>query len=142
MEAQKPARGISIESDEAPDFRVYRVNCECGSDNHEHVLIVEVQDSVVEVSINTTEHTDHWTEALAPNYELSGVSWHFDLALKNLVNGFLRRVKLTWQLWRHGHVKYSANLVLNRQAALNYAQALQDAVLTAQDFADQQQSGK
>lgn len=130
MQAQKPARGI-METGEWKDARSYLITCGCGTPEHSHQVFVESQPDTrdVTVTIYTTEYTSFSGEPLRLRYDIEN-DWlqSIDWAWKRAVNGVIRRCRLTWQLWWHGEVQYEADLILDRQTAINYAQALEQAV--------------
>lgn len=129
MKSQKPAEGITRMNSVDSEYPRYRVSCHCGSEDHSHDVFVEAEDDCVVVTVYTTETTDFWTNRLSHDYNrIDHWSWRFVEPYKNLVNALYRRCQLTWQLWTRGYVKYQADLVLTRQAAINYADALKNAV--------------
>jgi len=97
---QKPAEGVLIRR-EWGDAISYAVVCDCGDNNHDHNLWVEVDETGVSVTIYTQQKTK-W-------YEQS-------------------RWRTIWTLLTKGYVEYEANICLTEQQALNYAGVLNSAV--------------
>ena len=104
VQPQTPAEGILLRKDFG-DAKIYQVVCECGDDTHSHDVWVEPDDHNITVTTYTQQKTNWWTH-----------------------NGLWTRLKLTWQLWIHGYIKYEASIIMSRQQALNYANTLQAAV--------------
>jgi hypothetical protein len=100
QQPQTPAAGIALRSDWG-DARTYEVLCECGDSNHNHTVWIEAEDTGVTVSIYTQVKSRVW--------ELS-------------------RWRKIWTLLTRGYVEYEANIILNTQQALNYAEALKTSV--------------
>lgn len=114
MKAQTPAQGILLNRDYG-DAMSYTVTCECGDHNHNHNMWIEAEDSNVSVTIYTTAKTRWW--------EVS-------------------RWKTIWTLLTKGYVEYEANVILNEQQALNYAETLKTASVQAKKFADARKNSK
>ena len=129
MNSEQPARGVA-KTGQWQDAEAYVIFCQCGSPEHQHTLWVEREEpGEVTVTIHTTEYTDFSSAPLKLRYDIDN-DWlqSLDWAWKRSVNGLIRRVRQTWRLWRHGEIQYEADLILDRQTALNYADALRQAV--------------
>ena len=100
QQPQTPAVGIALRNDWG-DARSYEILCECGDSNHNHHLWVEAEDTGVTVTIYTQVKSRVW--------ELS-------------------RWRKIWTLLTRGYVEYEANIILNTQQALNYAETLKTSV--------------
>lgn len=129
MEYQPPANGIMIVY-ESPNSKMYRVNCECGNPDDDIIFEIEVnQSGVISVSTYTTQFTDHWSKRFKPNYKIENdtirtVDWYS----KDFINTIINKIKLTWQIWIKGHIKYEQSTIMNEQQALNYAKTLEHAI--------------
>ena len=99
MRAEKPAKGI-LKTGEFGSYKSYHVECECGSPECAHKLAVEADDMEVTVTIYLTLRT-RW-------YNMS-------------------RWKQIWTILTKGYLDTESTLVLNEQAALNYAATLKSA---------------
>ena len=134
MRAQKPAEGILVRGDWG-DTKMYQIVCGCGQEYHDHNVEVEADSCGVNVTIYATVKTDYWTETLEKRYNIDNeILQEADWWAKDLVNGFVRRVKFTWQLWTTGAVTTQTTLALTEQQALNYAEILKSAVKDVKDF--------
>jgi hypothetical protein len=107
MKAQTPASGISIERDFG-DARVFNVECDCGSDEHAVKMWIEVRRDRdvpdVEVSFYVTTWTkDFWKEWPA-------------------------RIRAVYDILFKGVHKQEHHMLLNKQSAINFAQAIKDTV--------------
>ena len=129
MKAEAPALGI-MKTGDYGDSVFYKVACSCGSTDHDVDFNVEINDGG-EISLNTyvTVKSDYWSQVVKKRWDIDN-DWaqEFDWAWKDIVNGFVRRVKLTWQLWTKGYVRAESTLLMNEQQALNYAETLRQAI--------------
>lgn len=107
MKAQTPAQGILLQSDFG-NAKTYHVECECTDPDHVHLVDVSAdEDDFVTVEIWTTAETPVWS---------------------------MTRWKLIWQLLIKGTVKYNVAIIMREQQALNYAEALQNAIKDVKEF--------
>jgi hypothetical protein len=54
--------------------------------------------------------------------------------LKDILNGFVTRLKLTWTVWTKGYIKTESTIAMTEQQALNYAETLKSAIQDVKDF--------
>ena len=106
MQAEKPALGI-MRTNDWGDTKVYRIACDCGSNEHSHDLWVEADESNVTVTVFTNVKSKWWQ---------------------------LNRWQQIWILLTKGYVEYEASLILSQQQALNYAKTLESAILDVERF--------
>ena len=104
--AETPARGI-LKVNEWGSSKMYKVVCECGSDDCTHTLDIEAEDTGVTVTIYTKTRTNFWS---------------------------ISRWKHIWTLLVKGHVDFETNIHLSEQSALNYGQTLIQAVQDVKNF--------
>jgi hypothetical protein len=104
--AETPARGI-LKVNEWGSSKMYKVVCECGSDDCTHTLDIEAEDTGVTVTIYTQTRTNFWS---------------------------VSRWKHIWTLLVKGHVDFETNIHLSEQSALNYGQTLIQAVQDVKNF--------
>jgi hypothetical protein len=142
MKSQTPAEGIML-THEWGNSKMYKIVCGCGQPNHEHDLDIEADETGVNVNVYTTIKTNYWDETVKNRYDIDNV-WlqEFDWAWKSLVNGIVRKVKLTWELWSTGAVTAQTTIAMTEQQAFNYAETLKSAVKDVKDFRNQQQAKK
>ena len=135
MKYQKPAEGILLKRS-TKDSRAYEVYCECGNSDHYHAIDVSSDDCAsVTVGIYTTSTTSYWDETFKKRYDIScPVLQEIDWWVKDLVNGFINRIKLTWRIWRTGTVKTESHVIMTQQQAYNYAKTLEQAVNDISEF--------
>lgn len=134
MKAQIPAEGIMKKGDYG-DSIFYEISCDCGQPDHAHHVEVEADDLNVSVNIWTKQTTDCWSEPFKPEYRgKNDFLYTVTRTFKNCVNGLIRRVSLTWSIWARGYVQYEVTTVMNKQEALNYAEALKKAVKDVDNF--------
>lgn len=134
MNAQTPAEGILKRGDWG-DCKMYQVVCGCGQDYHDHNVEVEADETGVNVNIYATVKTDYWSETVKKRYDIDNeVLQEIDWFVKDLINGFVNRVKVTWQLWTKGAVAAETVIALTQQQALNYAETLKSAVKDVEEF--------
>jgi len=134
MKAQVPAEGILLQKNWG-DSKMYAAVCECTSDDCTHTLDIEADEFGVTVNIYSVQHTDFWHRAVEPKYDIDN-SWlqEFDWFWKGLWNGLVNRLRLTRDIWFKGYVKYQNTLILNEQAALNYAETMKTAIKDVKEF--------
>jgi len=106
MISQPPAVGI-LQRLNYGDTKSYQVTCECMDPGHDHTMYVEADSINVTVSIYTTAKSKWWS---------------------------LNRWQKIWSLITKGYIEYEADLIMNEQQALNYADALTKAVADVKDF--------
>ena len=134
MKTEKPAEGI-LKRNDWGDSKTYQVVCDCGQPDHDHNVWVEADETGITVQTFVTAKTDYWTEAVKKDYNINSI-WlqEFDWFWKDLVNGFVTRVKLTWTLWTKGYIEVETSLCMSKQQALNYASVLQSSVKDVEEF--------
>ena len=104
--AETPARGI-LKVNEWGSSKMYKVVCECGSDDCTHTIDIVAEDTGVTVTIYTTTRTNFWS---------------------------MSRWKHIWTLLVNGHVDFETNIHLSEQSALNYGETLKQAVQDVKNF--------
>jgi hypothetical protein len=106
MNPQIPAEGIMLYKDWGPS-KMYKVACECGSDDCSHLVDVDAEESGVVVTTYTTQKTNFWGK---------------------------NRWQLIWTLLTKGYVEYEASICMSKQQALNYAEVLHSAIKDVEQF--------
>jgi hypothetical protein len=106
MKANKPAEGILKRNDYGSTM-CYQVVCECGDANHDHNVWIEADDGNVTVTIYTNAKSKWWE---------------------------LNRWKKIWTLLTKGYIEYEADIIMNKQTALNYAETLKSAIKDCEKF--------
>ena len=134
MKAQFPAEGI-MKTGEYGSSKFYKVVCGCGQPDHDIDFEVEAADTGVNVNTYVSAKTDFWTETVKKRYDIDN-PWlqEFDWAWKDLLNGLVTRLKLTWTVWTQGYVKCETTIAMTEQQALNYAETLKSAVKDVKEF--------
>ena len=134
MKNETPALGIMRTSDFG-DSKFYKVVCGCGQPDHDIDFEVEAADTGINVNTYITAKTDYWTETVKKRYDIDSI-WlqEFDWFWKDLVNGFITRLKLTWTIWTQGYVKTESTIAMSEQQALNYAETLKSAIQDVKNF--------
>jgi hypothetical protein len=132
--AETPAKGI-LRTHDFGDSKWYQVVCDCGQPDH--TLTVEVEADEMSVNVNTyvTAKTDHWSSTVKKRYDIDS-PWlqEWDWFWKDLVNGIVTRLKLTWTVWTRGYVQTESTITMSEQQALNYAETLKSAIKDVKDF--------
>jgi hypothetical protein len=134
MNAETPALGIMKTSDFG-DSKFYKVVCGCGQSDHDIDFEVEAAETGVNVNSYVTVKTDYWTESVKKRYDIDN-TWQqeFDWFWKDLVNGLITRLKLTWSVWTKGYLECQTTIAMSEQQAINYAETLKKAVEDVKDF--------
>jgi hypothetical protein len=134
MKKQEPAEGIMKTSDFG-DSKFYKVVCGCGQDDHSIDFEVEAAETGVNVNTFVTVKTDYWSESIKKRYDIDNpYLQELDWALKDIWNGLIIRLKLTWTVWTKGYVKTESIIAMTEQQALNYAETLKSAIQDVKDF--------
>lgn len=134
MKAQAPAEGI-LKTNDYGSSKWYQVVCGCGQPDHTLTVEVEADETGVSVITYATVKTDYWTEAVDKRYNIDN-PWlqEFDWFWKDLVNGVVTRIKLTWTVWTKGYVRAETTTLMSKQQALNYAETLKAAIKDVEQF--------
>jgi hypothetical protein len=134
LKAQAPAEGI-LKRGDFGDSIFYKVECQCGDPDHDLNFEVEAEDTGINVSTYVTVKTDYWSDVFKKRYDIDS-PWlqEFDWRWKDLVNGFIRRVRWTWRIWTRGYVKTETTIAMTEQQALNYAETLKLAIKDVKNF--------
>jgi hypothetical protein len=128
VKPQIPAEGILLVKDYG-DAMNYLVECQCSSEKHSHHIFVEAEDVGPSVTIYTEETTDFWTEIIKTKFDISNeILQKLHWVWTSLINGFIRRIELTYDIWIKGKVTYSSTIIMSEQQALNYAAALKNSI--------------
>ena len=137
MKPQTPAEGI-LKTNDYGNSKWYQVICGCGQPDHALSVEVEADDSGVSVNTYATVKTDYWTDSVKKRYDIDN-PWlqEFDWFWKDLVNGLVTRLKLTWAIWIKGYVQAETTVLMSEQQALNYAATLTSAVKDVKLFRDE-----
>jgi hypothetical protein len=106
MKAQPPAEGIMLQRDWG-DSKTYHIECECTDPNHAHTVDVSADEFGIFIELWTTAETPVWN---------------------------ISRWKMIWQLLTKGTIKYNTAIILREQQALNYAEALKNAINDVKEF--------
>ncbi len=134
MKSQIPAEGI-LKRNDFGDSKYYQVICGCGQEYHDHNLEVEADETSINVNVYVSVKTDYWSEAVKKRYDLDSI-WlqEFDWAVKDIFNGFVTRLKLTWSIWTKGYLRCETTITMNEQQTLNYAETLKSAIKDVKEF--------
>jgi hypothetical protein len=134
MKAQTPAEGI-LRKHDFGDSKWYQVVCGCGQPDHALTVEVEADDMGVNVNTYVTVKSDYWTETVKKRYDIDS-PWlqEFDWFWKDLVNGIVTRLKLTWTVWTRGYVQTESTITMSEQQALNYSETLKSAIEDVKKF--------
>lgn len=134
MKAQTPAQGIMMTGDYG-NSKFYKVVCGCGQPDHSLDFEVESDETGVTVNTYATVKTDYWSESIKKRYDIDNpYLQELDWALKDIWNGLITRIKLTWTVWTKGYVKCETVIAMSEQQALNYAETLKSAIQDVKDF--------
>jgi hypothetical protein len=109
MKAEKPASGI-LKTNDFGNVMFYHVHCDCGNEDDAHEIEIEADDMHVQVHVYVKAHTKWWEK---------------------------RRWKQIWHLLTRGYAEMQSTIVLQEQAALNYAETLKTAMKDVKKFRDE-----
>lgn len=136
LKPQIPAVGIMKTCDWG-NSKMYAVHCECGNDDDTITFMVEADEYNVTVTTFTTQNTAYWDRPfdVSTTYKINN-SFLSSVAYETLsfLNGFNHRIKMTWNLWFNGYLKYEQSTLMTEQQTLNYAETLKAAIKDCQAF--------
>jgi hypothetical protein len=134
MKPETPAEGI-LKTHDFGDSKWYHVVCGCGQPDHQLTVEVEAEDTGVSVNTYATVKTDYWSESVKKRYDIDNpYLQELDWALKDIWNGLVTRLKLTWNVWTKGYIRAETTILMSEQQALNYAETLKSAIQDVKDF--------
>ena len=134
MKAEKPAEGI-LKTHDWGNSKWYSVVCGCGQPDHSLTVEVESDDTGVSINTYATVKTDYWSKSVKKRYDIDNpYLQELDWALKDIWNGLITRLKLTWSVWTRGCVQCETTILMSEQQALNYAETLKSAIKDVKDF--------
>ena len=134
MKSETPAEGI-LKTHDWGNSKWYKVVCGCGQPDHAVDFEVEADDAGINVNTYVTAKTDYWTETAKKRYDIDDpYLQELDWTIKDIINGFVTRLKLTWTVWTKGYVKCETVVTMTEQQALNYADTLKSAIQDVKDF--------
>lgn len=136
MKAQAPAEGI-LKRGDFGNSKFYHVACSCGNDDDAIEFEVEADETGVSVNTWITQKSDYWTEEFSPSNDSDPYVEEVEHFWYSFWNGLFRRVRLTWQIWRHGYVKCQSTTIMSEQQALNYAETLKSAINDVKFFREE-----
>jgi hypothetical protein len=134
MKSQIPAEGI-LKRNDFGDSKYYQVICGCGQEYHDHNVEVEADETGINVNVYVSVKTDYWSEKIKKRYDIDSI-WlqEFDWAVKDIINGFVTRLKLTWSIWTKGYLRCETTITMNEQQTLNYSETLKSAIKDVKEF--------
>jgi len=106
MKAQAPAQGISLDNDWG-DAKTFNVECDCTSDDHAVKMWIEVQRDADIPDVEVSFYVTTWTPAWA---------------------GWGQRLRAVYDILFKGVHKQEHHMLLNKQSALNFAEAIKTTV--------------
>jgi len=134
MKSQIPAEGIMLTGDYG-DSKFYKVVCGCGQPDHDLDFIVEADETGVNINTYVTAKTDYWAESVKKRYDIDNpYLQELDWAIKDIWNGLVTRIKLTWTVWTKGYIQAETTIAMSEQQALNYAETIKSAIQDVKDF--------
>jgi hypothetical protein len=134
MKAQTPAEGI-LKTNDWGNSKWYHVVCGCGQSDHSVTVEVEADECGINVNTYATVKTDYWTESVKKRYDIDNpYLQELDWAVKDIWNGLVNRLKLTYSIWINGYVKAETTVTMSEQQALNYAETLKSAINDVKEF--------
>ncbi len=134
MNAQQPAEGI-LKTNDYGSSKWYHVVCGCGQPDHSLTVEVEAEETGISVNTYATVKTDYWSETVKKRYDIDNpYLQELDWAIKDIINGFVTRLKLTWAVWTKGYLRCETTTLMSKQQALNYAETLKSAIKDVEQF--------
>jgi hypothetical protein len=107
MQAQKPAQGIMLQHDYG-NSKNFKVECDCSSDDHSVYMWIEVQRDPDIPDVEVSFYVTTWTREFWKNWPA--------------------RLRAVYDILVKGVHKQEHHMILNKQAALNFADAIKRTV--------------
>jgi hypothetical protein len=115
--------------------KFYKVVCGCGQPDHSIDFEVESCDTGINVNTYLTTKTDYWSESVKKRYDINNsYLQELDWTVKDIINGLVARLKLTWTVWTKGYIQCETTIAMTEQQALNYAETLKSAIKDVKNF--------
>lgn len=130
LKPQEPAVGI-MQTHNSPDFKMYHVECSCGNSDDAIDFTVEEDAGEVIVQTFTVQKTAWWKDPFQQrkSYEIENeFLYQLNYYVRGFLNAMAHRLRITWDVWVHGYVRYSQSTIMTPQQALNYSDTLRQAV--------------
>ena len=132
--SQTPAEGI-MKTGDFGNSKFYKVVCGCGQPDHSIDFEVESCDTGINVNTYLTTKTDYWSESVKKRYDINNsYLQELDWTVKDIINGLVARLKLTWTVWTKGYIQCETTIAMTEQQALNYAETLKSAIKDVKNF--------
>jgi hypothetical protein len=124
-----------MKTGEFGDSKFYKVVCGCGQPDHDIDFEVESDETGVNGNTYITAKTDYWTETVKKRYNIDNPHLQeWDWFWKDIVNGFVRRLTMTWEIWTHGYIRTQTTIAMSEQQAINYTETLKSAIQDVKNF--------
>jgi hypothetical protein len=107
LEAQTPARGISLAGDYG-DAKNYHIECDCSSTEHSIKMWIEVNGDKETQDVEVGFYVDTWTPFWDKKFN---------------------RFRTAWNVLFNGVNRQEHHIILNKQAALNLAKVVESTVI-------------
>jgi hypothetical protein len=107
MKAQSPAQGISVDKDFG-DTKIFNVECDCSQDDHAVKMWIEVQRDQDIPDVEVSFYVTTWTREFWKDWPA--------------------RLKAVYEILVKGVHKQEHHMLLNKQTALNFADAIQNTI--------------
>lgn len=138
MKKQTPALGIMKTGEYYDGTQSYRVACSCQHPDDDINFWIEYEEGFDHITVQTyLTHRTPWYARL----------WEWDVceiestwlagivdSVQSLVNGLHHRLRVTYEVWVRGYVKYESTTILEREQARNYAHAILDGIERLEKF--------
>lgn len=124
---QPPAEGI-LKQNDFGNSKWYKIACSCSAHEHEVDMAVESEDTGIAVYFFTDTKTAWWKDHCIRNFD-----W-LPYDVKYWINRIINSVSLIYHGIFHGYIKFSADMYLSKQAAVNLANVLVTAIDDVEEF--------
>jgi hypothetical protein len=145
MEYQKPAEGI-LKTYDYGNTIAYSIICQCGSPDCNVDFDVEIEADDWNINLNTyfQPKTNWWNTIVDSSSSKIDNSWlwSIDCEIRRLINGLYTRIRMTYDIWTTGYLKYYQTTVMTEQQAFNYANTIIAAIDDMKDLRQQRADRK
>jgi hypothetical protein len=140
LTAQKPAQGI-LQTHAFGDSMHYAITCECGHPDDMIDFSIELEADDYNIVLNTefTPRIAYW-ERLISDCSSFENPWLYSIdgSIRGIINHLYFKVRMTYDIWFTGHIKYHQTTVMTEQQALNYAAIINQSIKDLRKFREKE----
>jgi len=129
LKAEIPAAGI-LKNFDYGDIMYYTVTCQCGNPEDNIRFSVELEADAYDITLTTefTPRIAYWGSFIGSSSFENSWLYRIDSCIRNIINALYYKLKLTYDIWFTGEIKYCQTTMMTEQQALNYAATINQSI--------------